>query len=115
MIDLPISAAVECADGAAGRSEALIVDRATRRVTHLVVRVSSFLSTADHLVPRSCGGTADPANLRASCGHCNSARGDGRTDTQTVQSSVTTVTRVAGEAGRGIRSSADRRPARTAR
>ncbi len=29
----------------------------------------------DHLTPKAHGGTDDPANLGASCGSCNSARG----------------------------------------
>jgi 5-methylcytosine-specific restriction endonuclease McrA len=30
---------------------------------------------ADHLLPRSRGGSDDPANLVAACGHCNRRRG----------------------------------------
>ena len=70
-------------------------------------------TTADHIIPRWRGGRTRLDNLRASCNHCNSARGDGRTDTQVEQSSVTSVTRVAA-AGRGIESSATPAPARTA-
>lgn len=33
-------------------------------------------TTADHIIPRRHGGTNDPANLRAACRHCNSARRD---------------------------------------
>lgn len=36
-------------------------------------------SHVDHVVPRSRGGTDDPANLRASCPTCNMRRGYGRT------------------------------------
>lgn len=32
-------------------------------------------TSADHIVPRSRGGTNDLTNLRAACRHCNSARG----------------------------------------
>ena len=34
-------------------------------------------TTADHFMPRSRGGPTAVSNLRASCVHCNSARGDG--------------------------------------
>ena len=71
-------------------------------------------TTADHILPRSRGGRTTLENLRASCGHCNSARGDGHRDTQAGQSSVTRVTRVADGAGRGIRSVASAAEAMTA-
>jgi hypothetical protein len=59
-------------------------------------------TTADHIIPRSRGGRTTLENLRATCGQCNSTRGDGtNTDAQGRQSSVTSVTRVTGEAGRG--------------
>lgn len=32
----------------------------------------------DHIIPRSQGGTDDPANLRAACEPCNLRRGAGR-------------------------------------
>ena len=66
-------------------------------------------TTADHIVPRSRGGQTVLENLRASCGHCNSARGNGHADMQVVQSSVTSVM-----TGRGIGSLATRAAARTA-
>ena len=33
-------------------------------------------TTADHIVPRSRGGTSDLANLVSACRHCNSAKGN---------------------------------------
>jgi HNH endonuclease/AAA domain len=36
-------------------------------------------TTADHIVPRSAGGTDSMDNLRAACRPCNSSRGDGAT------------------------------------
>ena len=50
--------------------------------------------TADHIIPRSRGGRTTLENLLASCGNCNSARGDGHADIQAMQSRVTSVTRV---------------------
>jgi 5-methylcytosine-specific restriction endonuclease McrA len=32
-------------------------------------------TTVDHIIPAVDGGTADPDNLRAACGHCNFSRG----------------------------------------
>ena len=75
---------------------------------------TKIATTADHIVRRSNGGTANLSNLRASCGHCNSARGDRQTDAPVGRSSVTSVTRVAVETGRGIGSPAGTAPARTA-
>ena len=80
----------------------LVIERDGGRCRMRLPGCTGVATTADHIVPRSHGGTADPSNLRASCGHCNSARGDGHTDTQVGQSSVTSVTRVTDEAGRGI-------------
>jgi HNH endonuclease len=69
-------------------------------------------TTADHIIPRSQGGRTTLENLRASCCHCNSARGDGR-NSEATRSSVTSVTRAAGQTGRGIESLARLAPART--
>jgi 5-methylcytosine-specific restriction endonuclease McrA len=35
----------------------------------------TLVATADHVLPRSRGGTSDPENLRAACRSCNSRRG----------------------------------------
>ncbi len=41
-------------------------------------------TSVDHIVPLALGGARlDPANLRAACGHCNSARG-ARTESASV-------------------------------
>lgn len=35
------------------------------------------LATVDHVIPRSAGGTDDPANLVLACGYCNSRKSSG--------------------------------------
>ena len=67
-------------------------------------------TTADHIIPRSQGGRTTLENLRASCCYCNSARGDSRNS----EATRTSVTRAAGQTGRGIGSPAREAPARTA-
>jgi len=96
------------------RAKRLVIERYGGRCQLRLAGCTVVATTADHIVPRSRGGTAHPSNLRASCTHCNSARGDRHTDTQVVQSSVTSVTRVTDEAGRGIGSLAGLAEARTA-
>jgi sporulation protein YlmC with PRC-barrel domain len=46
-MDVPLNVAVYCADGACGRSTVIIVDRATRQVTHFVVKATEN----EYLVP----------------------------------------------------------------
>lgn len=38
-------------------------------------RCTGKATTADHITPKSEGGTDDPSNLRAACVLCNSGRG----------------------------------------
>ena len=96
------------------RAKRAVIRRDGGRCQLRLLGCTVLATSADHLVPRARGGTADPGNLRAACGHCNSARGDGHADVQPVQSSVTRVTRGTGEAGRGIESLAGVAAARTA-
>ncbi len=42
-------------------------------------------TTADHVIPKSQGGTDDPANLRAACGPCNQSRGAGASDPEPLR------------------------------
>jgi 5-methylcytosine-specific restriction protein A len=96
------------------RANRLVIERDGGRCQLRLKGCAVIATTADHILPRSRGGSAHPSNLRASCGHCNSARGAGQTDTQVGQSSVSRVTRVIGATGRGIESLARPAPARTA-
>lgn len=41
------------------------------------------LMTVDHIKPRSKGGTDAEPNLQVVCSHCNSVKGDSRTNQQT--------------------------------
>jgi uncharacterized membrane protein/sporulation protein YlmC with PRC-barrel domain len=51
MIDIPISAKVECADGTCGESVTVIVNPVTRKVTHVVVQDQSLSPSNQRLVP----------------------------------------------------------------
>jgi uncharacterized membrane protein len=51
MVDIPIEASVECADGPCGKSVAVIVNPTTRVVTHFVVQDESFLDAEQRMVP----------------------------------------------------------------
>ena len=50
MVDVPVSARVECVDGSGGRSIGVIIDPVTWQVTHFVVQESG-LSGIERLVP----------------------------------------------------------------
>jgi len=45
MMDIPLDANVECADGPGGRSSYVIIDPTTERVTHFVVKGNGFRRT----------------------------------------------------------------------
>jgi uncharacterized membrane protein/sporulation protein YlmC with PRC-barrel domain len=51
MVDIPIEARVECADGPCGKSVAVVVNPATRVVTHFVVQDESFSDAEQRMVP----------------------------------------------------------------
>ena len=50
VIDIPLSANVECVDGPGGRSSYVIIDPTTEQVTHYVVKGNGFHRT-ERLVP----------------------------------------------------------------
>ena len=72
MVDVPINAKVECADGTGGRSTGVIFDHTTWEVTHFVVRKSSSphraswyrLTGSRKRLPTWCGCAATRANWR---------------------------------------------------
>ena len=51
MLDFPIAANVECADGPCGKSVTVIVNPATRKVTHIVVLDKAFPDAERRMVP----------------------------------------------------------------
>ncbi len=51
MIDIPLSAKVECTDGACGESVTVIVDPVARKVTHFVVKDKTSSPAVERLVP----------------------------------------------------------------
>ena len=51
MVDIPIEANVECADGPCGKSVTVIVNPATKKVTYFVVQDTAFLDAEQRMVP----------------------------------------------------------------
>jgi len=51
MINFPVNAKVECADGSAGESTTIIVNPATRQVTHVVIEDKGYPRPIQRLVP----------------------------------------------------------------
>ena len=66
MIDIHVGARVECSDGAGGTVTNVIVDRATRRITHLVVKEGGFAGL-ERLVPVERAAEGDGATIRLHC------------------------------------------------
>ncbi len=58
------------------RAKRLVIERDGGRCQLRLAGCTTVATTADHIVPRSKGGTSAMGNLRASCRHCNAARGD---------------------------------------
>ena len=66
MVDVPINAKVECADGPGGHSVGVIIDPATWQVTHFVVQESG-LSGIERLVPVGWVVVTTPDSVRLRC------------------------------------------------
>ena len=58
------------------RARTMVIERDGGRCQLRRSGCTLVATTADHILPRSRGGTHDLNNLRAACFHCNSARGD---------------------------------------
>jgi sporulation protein YlmC with PRC-barrel domain len=67
-MDIPINAEIYCADGPCGRSTYVVIDPATRQVTHVVVKEDGF-PFAERLVPldRVIDSTPTSIQLRSAC------------------------------------------------
>lgn len=65
-MDIPLNVTVECTDGEAGRSLAVVVDPVKEKVTHLVVREKG-LSDMEHLVPVDAIMESTPNRIRLNC------------------------------------------------
>lgn len=61
-------------DGEYQRNRLLVLERDGYACRLRLEGCTGFASTADHVIPRSRGGTHAVGNLRAACGHCNYAR-----------------------------------------
>lgn len=57
---------------------------------------TGIATTADHILPRSKGGSNELPNLRASCGHCNKSRKDRDLDSLRPQAGVANLTPAGG-------------------
>ena len=66
MIDIPLNANVECADGPGGRSSYVIIDPASKQVTHFVVKGNGF-HRAERLVPVDWTVETTPDLIRLRC------------------------------------------------
>jgi len=66
VMDIPLNAEVQCADGPGGRSTSVVLHPTTKRVTHLVVREASFPHT-EWLVPVDLVLDATPTSIRLRC------------------------------------------------
>jgi sporulation protein YlmC with PRC-barrel domain len=64
-VDIPINATVQCANGACGRTTRVVINPATRQVTHLVVGFDQLL--AEYLVPIELVAEATPSLVRLRC------------------------------------------------
>jgi sporulation protein YlmC with PRC-barrel domain len=65
-MDIPIGAEVYCSDGLAGHTSAVIIDPATRQVTHLVVRERA-LPFMEYLAPIELVSDATPREVHLRC------------------------------------------------
>jgi sporulation protein YlmC with PRC-barrel domain len=66
MMDIPINAQVACADGPGGRSVSVIINPASRRLTHVVVAEEDFPHT-ERLVPVDVVEESTPEQIRLRC------------------------------------------------
>jgi sporulation protein YlmC with PRC-barrel domain len=65
-MDIPINVTVECVDGTAGRSSAIILNPANDQVTHLVVREEELFDI-ERLVPVELVEESTPQRIRLRC------------------------------------------------
>jgi len=64
-VDIPVNAQVQCADGPYGRTDRVVINPATRQVTHLVVKDGRLGS--EYLVPIEQVIETTPALVRLGC------------------------------------------------
>jgi hypothetical protein len=65
-MDIPINVTVECVDGTAGRSSAIILNPITDQVTHLVVRERGLFGK-ERLIPVELVEESTPQRIRLRC------------------------------------------------
>ena len=68
MIDIPLSAKVECVDGLCGQSTAIVVNPVTKDVTYFVVRDETGSSPVERLVPVDQISETTKTLIRLDCG-----------------------------------------------
>jgi sporulation protein YlmC with PRC-barrel domain len=72
-MDIPIDVEVLCTDGPAGHSSAVVLNPATKALTHLAVRTKGFLSD-EYLVPVELIAESTPERISLSCSRADLAR-----------------------------------------
>lgn len=85
MMDIPIGAEVRCVDGPGGRSTCVILNPATRRVTHLVVKEKWF-PHVERLVPVELVTESAPDQIHLRCTTRELTELDSFVETEFIQS-----------------------------
>lgn len=91
MTNIPIQAQVECSDGSAGRSTAVIFNPVTRTVTHFAVQEHESLSPTARLVPVDLVSTTSPDKIFLSCSKAELAELELFSETHYIQNEETSV------------------------
>ena len=80
-MDIPINAEVRCADGPCGRSTYVVIDPASRQITHVVVKEDGF-PFAERLVPLDLRGNEIHAHAAVALQKSDGSLVAGGLDTQ---------------------------------
>jgi sporulation protein YlmC with PRC-barrel domain len=67
MLEIPLNAEVECADGSCGRSVTVIVNPTTQEITHIVVQDKTFPRGIERLVPIAEVARASSEKIHLEC------------------------------------------------
>ncbi len=85
MRDIPLNASVECADGPAGKSLAVIINPIEQKVTHVVVKGDKVPWSRHRLVPVEQVGETNPVLIRLNCSRAELAKMEPFVATRYVQ------------------------------
>lgn len=67
MKEIPLDAKVICLDGECGKSSHIIIEKDTKKVTHIVVKVSDMLDVLRYLVPIEAVARSSAEAMELSC------------------------------------------------